>query len=101
MSPAVDQTEEMLAEWVREPGVPVLRRHRLVDLHQTEDEVVAVFDGPDGRTEKAARHLVGRDGGRGAVRKPTCTRRVLEGEDARADRWAGRARTECGLRGCP
>jgi phosphoadenosine phosphosulfate reductase len=26
-----------------------------------------------------------------------CTRRVLEGEDARAGRWAGWARTECGL----
>ncbi|MET9408999.1 phosphoadenylyl-sulfate reductase [Streptomyces sp. NPDC002935] len=26
-----------------------------------------------------------------------CTRRVLEGEDARAGRWAGRAKTECGL----
>ena len=28
-----------------------------------------------------------------------CTRRVLEGEDARAGRWAGRAKTECGLHG--
>ncbi|PRH79001.1 phosphoadenylyl-sulfate reductase [Streptomyces solincola] len=26
-----------------------------------------------------------------------CTRRVLEGEDARAGRWAGRMKTECGL----
>ncbi|MEU3953554.1 phosphoadenylyl-sulfate reductase [Streptomyces achromogenes] len=28
-----------------------------------------------------------------------CTRRVLEGEDTRAGRWAGRAKTECGLHG--
>ncbi|MER7917286.1 MULTISPECIES: phosphoadenylyl-sulfate reductase [unclassified Streptomyces] len=28
-----------------------------------------------------------------------CTRRVLKGEDARAGRWAGRAKTECGLHG--
>ncbi|MFG2193442.1 phosphoadenylyl-sulfate reductase [Streptomyces sp. NPDC048639] len=28
-----------------------------------------------------------------------CTRRVLEGEDARAGRWAGRDKTECGLHG--
>ncbi|MCQ4043193.1 phosphoadenylyl-sulfate reductase [Streptantibioticus rubrisoli] len=28
-----------------------------------------------------------------------CTRRVLAGEDARAGRWAGRAKTECGLHG--
>ncbi|TXL89228.1 phosphoadenylyl-sulfate reductase [Streptomyces sp. IB2014 016-6] len=26
-----------------------------------------------------------------------CTRRVLEGEDARAGRWAGNSKTECGL----
>ncbi|MET9021697.1 phosphoadenylyl-sulfate reductase [Actinopolymorpha sp. NPDC004070] len=26
-----------------------------------------------------------------------CTRRVAEGEDARAGRWAGRAKTECGI----
>ncbi|MEV2196543.1 FAD-dependent monooxygenase [Streptomyces phaeochromogenes] len=65
------QTEEMLAEWVRELGVPVLRGHRLVDLHQSEDEVVAVFEGPDGRTEKAARYLVGCDGGRSTVRRLT------------------------------
>lgn len=28
-----------------------------------------------------------------------CTRRVLEGEDVRAGRWAGRGKTECGLHG--
>ncbi|WP_329016534.1 phosphoadenylyl-sulfate reductase [Streptomyces sp. NBC_01601] len=28
-----------------------------------------------------------------------CTRRVLQGEDARAGRWAGRGKTECGLHG--
>ncbi|GAA2082612.1 phosphoadenylyl-sulfate reductase [Streptomyces albiaxialis] len=28
-----------------------------------------------------------------------CTRRVLAGEDARAGRWAGRNKTECGLHG--
>ncbi|MFJ7420867.1 phosphoadenylyl-sulfate reductase [Streptomyces uncialis] len=28
-----------------------------------------------------------------------CTRRVLAGEDARTGRWAGRAKTECGLHG--
>ncbi|MEU1085515.1 phosphoadenylyl-sulfate reductase [Streptomyces sp. NPDC005892] len=28
-----------------------------------------------------------------------CTRRVLEGEDARAGRWTGRGKTECGLHG--
>ncbi|MEG3626901.1 phosphoadenylyl-sulfate reductase [Streptomyces poriticola] len=28
-----------------------------------------------------------------------CTRRVLEGEDARAGRWSGLSKTECGLHG--
>ncbi|WP_121017930.1 phosphoadenylyl-sulfate reductase [Streptomyces sp. 3211.6] len=28
-----------------------------------------------------------------------CTRRVAEGEDVRAGRWAGRGKTECGLHG--
>ncbi|MFE5857630.1 phosphoadenylyl-sulfate reductase [Streptomyces sp. NPDC056500] len=28
-----------------------------------------------------------------------CTRQVLEGEDVRAGRWAGRGKTECGLHG--
>ncbi|GHC68490.1 phosphoadenylyl-sulfate reductase [Streptomyces cinnamoneus] len=28
-----------------------------------------------------------------------CTRRVADGEDARAGRWAGRGKTECGLHG--
>ncbi|MCM2576898.1 phosphoadenylyl-sulfate reductase [Streptomyces meridianus] len=28
-----------------------------------------------------------------------CTRRVLEGEDVRAGRWAGNSKTECGLHG--
>ena len=26
-----------------------------------------------------------------------CTRRAIEGEDARAGRWAGTSKTECGL----
>ncbi|MEV2196550.1 FAD-dependent monooxygenase [Streptomyces phaeochromogenes] len=70
---------------------------RGVPQYQTEDEVAAVFEGPDGRTEKAARHLVGCHGGRSTVRRLSCTRRVLEGEDARAGRWAGSAKIACGL----
>ncbi|GHJ41047.1 phosphoadenylyl-sulfate reductase [Streptomyces sp. TS71-3] len=37
--------------------------------------------------------------GYGSVGCAPCTRRLLEGEDARAGRWAGRAKTECGLHG--
>jgi phosphoadenosine phosphosulfate reductase len=35
--------------------------------------------------------------GYGSVGCAPCTRRLLEGEDGRAGRWAGRAKTECGL----
>ncbi|MFH8991243.1 phosphoadenylyl-sulfate reductase [Streptomyces sp. NPDC017940] len=37
--------------------------------------------------------------GYGSVGCAPCTRRLLEGEDARAGRWAGRTKTECGLHG--
>ncbi|MER5948725.1 phosphoadenylyl-sulfate reductase [Streptomyces sp. NPDC001904] len=37
--------------------------------------------------------------GYGSVGCAPCTRRLLAGEDARAGRWAGRAKTECGLHG--
>ncbi|SDJ14258.1 phosphoadenosine phosphosulfate reductase [Frankineae bacterium MT45] len=35
--------------------------------------------------------------GYGSVGCAPCTRRLLEGEDARAGRWAGLTKTECGL----
>jgi len=35
--------------------------------------------------------------GYGSVGCAPCTRRLLEGEDARAGRWAGTAKVECGL----
>jgi phosphoadenosine phosphosulfate reductase len=35
--------------------------------------------------------------GYGSVGCRPCTRRIVEGEDARAGRWAGLAKTECGL----
>ncbi|QKW29997.1 phosphoadenylyl-sulfate reductase [Streptomyces seoulensis] len=37
--------------------------------------------------------------GYGSVGCAPCTRRLLEGEDTRAGRWADRAKTECGLHG--
>ncbi|MFI8930131.1 phosphoadenylyl-sulfate reductase [Streptomyces sp. NPDC053474] len=37
--------------------------------------------------------------GYGSVGCAPCTRRLLDGEDARAGRWAGRTKTECGLHG--
>ncbi|MCF3120050.1 MULTISPECIES: phosphoadenylyl-sulfate reductase [Streptomyces] len=35
--------------------------------------------------------------GYGSVGCAPCTRRLLDGEDARAGRWAGNAKTECGI----
>jgi phosphoadenosine phosphosulfate reductase len=37
--------------------------------------------------------------GYGSIGCAPCTRRLLAGEDARDGRWAGRAKTECGLHG--
>ncbi|WP_367323344.1 phosphoadenylyl-sulfate reductase [Streptomyces sp. HUAS ZL42] len=37
--------------------------------------------------------------GYGSIGCAPCTRRLRPGEDARAGRWAGRAKTECGLHG--
>lgn len=37
--------------------------------------------------------------GYGSIGCAPCTRRLLAGEDARAGRWAGLAKTECGLHG--
>ncbi|MFG2519965.1 phosphoadenylyl-sulfate reductase [Streptomyces sp. NPDC048527] len=37
--------------------------------------------------------------GYGSVGCAPCTRRLLEGEDARAGRWAGSNKTECGIHG--
>ncbi|MEU6992646.1 phosphoadenylyl-sulfate reductase [Streptomyces sp. NPDC046465] len=37
--------------------------------------------------------------GYGSVGCAPCTRRLLEGEDVRAGRWAGNTKTECGIHG--
>ncbi|WP_370949740.1 FAD-dependent monooxygenase [Amycolatopsis sp. cg5] len=61
--------EKVLEEWVTELGATVLRGHELVGLHDTEERVFALVDGPDGRSELRAAYLVGCDGGRSAVRR--------------------------------
>ena len=62
------RTEQMLEGWVRELGVPVLRGYEVLGFRQTEDDIVATIDGPDGRFEEAARYLAGCDGARSVVR---------------------------------
>ncbi len=61
--------EEMLEDWALELGVSLRRGHAVTDLHQDADGVVAVVDGPDGRSEHSAQYLVGCDGGRSTVRQ--------------------------------
>jgi 2-polyprenyl-6-methoxyphenol hydroxylase-like FAD-dependent oxidoreductase len=63
------RTEEMLAGWLTDLGVPIRRGHEVVEIRQTEDDVRVVFDGPDGRGEDTAHYLVGCDGGRSIVRQ--------------------------------
>ncbi|HEV2778132.1 MAG TPA: FAD-dependent monooxygenase [Actinophytocola sp.] len=63
------RTESVLGEWVTQLGVPVRRGYEFVDLRQTDNAVVAVLDGPNGREEHTAQYLVGCDGGRSTVRK--------------------------------
>lgn len=62
------RTEEMLGSWLTELGVPLRRGYEAVDLRETAEGVVAVFDGPDGRHEDTAEYLVGCDGGQSTIR---------------------------------
>ncbi|HET9895095.1 MAG TPA: FAD-dependent monooxygenase [Streptosporangiaceae bacterium] len=61
--------EEMLEGWALELGVSLRRGHAVTGLRQKDDQVVAVVDGPDGRSEHSARYLAGCDGGRSTVRQ--------------------------------
>lgn len=65
---AQSRTEAMLEGWLGELGVPVRRGYEVVDLRETADEVVIVYDGPDGRGEDIAEYLVGCDGARSVIR---------------------------------
>jgi 3-(3-hydroxy-phenyl)propionate hydroxylase len=58
--------ERILAGWVEELGVPVIREREVTGLSQ--DETGVAVDVSDGRT-LGARYLVGCDGGRSVVRK--------------------------------
>lgn len=63
---AQNRSEPILADWVAELGVPILREREVVDLSQDDASVdVALSDG----TTLRARYLVGCDGGRSIVRK--------------------------------
>ncbi|HUY52423.1 MAG TPA: FAD-dependent monooxygenase, partial [Streptosporangiaceae bacterium] len=61
-------TEETLAGWLADLGVPVRRGCEAVGLRQGPDGVAVTFDGPGGCREEAAGYLVGCDGGPSAIR---------------------------------
>jgi 2-polyprenyl-6-methoxyphenol hydroxylase-like FAD-dependent oxidoreductase len=63
------RTENMLADWLAELGVPVRRGYEAVGFHETADGVMVSFDGPDGRHQDIAEYLVGCDGSRSVVRQ--------------------------------
>ncbi|SCL52782.1 FAD-dependent monooxygenase [Micromonospora yangpuensis] len=65
------RTEEMLAGWLAELGVPVRRGYEAVEVRQTGQDVTVVFDGPQGRHEATAGYLVGCDGPQSTVRTAT------------------------------
>ncbi len=62
------RTEDVLAAWLTEQGGTVRRGQEAVEVRETDDGVVAVFDGPDGRHEDTAEYLVGCDGGQSTIR---------------------------------
>jgi len=63
------RTEAVLAGWVEELGVPVLRNRELVALHAGDDGVEIELRTPDGPVRLRAEYVVGCDGGHSSVRK--------------------------------
>lgn len=61
--------ERVLEDWALELGASVLRGYEVVDLQATANGVVAVVEGPGGRSQHRADYLVGCDGGRSTVRQ--------------------------------
>ncbi len=59
----------LYGELAKHPGVELLFNHSFAGMRQTDDEVVAEVDGPEGRRTLACDVLIGADGGRSQVRK--------------------------------
>ncbi|MFJ2418031.1 FAD-dependent monooxygenase [Streptomyces brevispora] len=63
------RTEEALAGWLAELGVPVLRGREVTGLRETADAVVVAYDSPEGPGEGSAAYVVGCDGAGSTVRR--------------------------------
>ncbi|MFF3399996.1 FAD-dependent monooxygenase [Streptomyces sp. NPDC002659] len=61
--------EAMLEAWVTDLGASVQRGYEVVDFRESDDGIVVVTEGPEGRSERTAQYLVGCDGGRSTVRR--------------------------------
>ncbi|MGW3819514.1 FAD-dependent monooxygenase [Streptomyces sp. NPDC005046] len=62
------RTEEALASWLEELGVPVRRGREVTGLRESAEGVVVRFDGPGGPGEESAAYVVGCDGAGSTVR---------------------------------
>jgi 2-polyprenyl-6-methoxyphenol hydroxylase-like FAD-dependent oxidoreductase len=60
--------EELLEERAVRLGAEIVRSAQVVDVEQTDDEVLLTVDGPDGKREERAAYVVGCDGLRSSVR---------------------------------
>lgn len=61
--------EQILAERATELGVVIHKGHKLLAVEQSDEQVTAEIEGPQGKYTIETRYLVGADGGRSAVRK--------------------------------
>ncbi len=92
------EIERILAGWVEELAVPILRGREVVGLAQDEAGVDVELSGESGDTSLRAEYLVGCDGGRSLVRKaagidfpgwdPTSSFMIAEVEMTEDHRWA-------------
>ncbi|MFE9301387.1 FAD-dependent monooxygenase [Streptomyces sp. NPDC006856] len=63
------RTEEALAGWLADLGVPVVRGREVTGLRETGDGVVVSYDSPEGPGEASAAYVVGCDGVDSTVRR--------------------------------
>ena len=92
--------EQLLSRSLAAAGTDVLWRHRLIDLiddaGQTQGQVMALLDGPEGLVRVRARWCIGADGARSAVRRELDI--PFEGVTDDATFWVADLR---GVRGLP
>ncbi|CAM5487958.1 2-polyprenyl-6-methoxyphenol hydroxylase-like FAD-dependent oxidoreductase OS=Streptomyces griseomycini OX=66895 GN=FHS37_006876 PE=4 SV=1 [Streptomyces griseomycini] len=66
-----DELERLFERRARAAGARILRGHRVTEVRQEPDGVHVTAEGPGGRVDCTAGHLVGADGARSTVREQT------------------------------